>query len=75
MTRAARRYYRTILLAVGAMAVLVWAAMDQFGISRQEILQLFVGTLLAALAIIVFAALFALLWMGLRAILRRGDKD
>ena len=30
MSRANRRYYRTILLGIAAMGTLVWAAIDQF---------------------------------------------
>ena len=56
------------------MAVLVWAAMDQFGISRQEILELLVGTVLAVCLVITLAAGFALLWVMLRKIAQR-DRD
>lgn len=74
MSRANRRYYRTILLGLAAMAVLVWAAMDQFGISRQEILELLVATVLAVCLVITLAAGFALLWVMLRKIVQR-DRD
>lgn len=56
------------------MGVLIWAAMDQFGISRGEMAELFLGTLVAAAVIIVSAALIALLWVGLRRLLHRNDE-
>ena len=71
MSRASRRYYRTIVLAVLAMAALVWVAMEQFGISRQEMTGLFLGTVLVAAAVIASAAVMALLWITLRKLLRR----
>ena len=74
MSPASRRYYRTIVLAVLAMASLIWVAMDQFGISRQEMTELFLGTVLVAVLVIVCAAVITLLWVGLRKLLR-GDQD
>ena len=71
MSRASRRYYRTIILAVLAMAALVWVAMEQFGISRQEMTGLFLGTVLVAAAVIASAAVTAVLWISLRKLLRR----
>lgn len=71
MSRASRRYYRTIVLAVLAMAALVWVAMEQFGISRQEMTGLFLGTVLVAAAVIASAAVMAVLWITLRKVLRR----
>jgi hypothetical protein len=74
VTKASRRFYRTTLLGLAAMGVLIWAAMDQFGISRGEMTQLFVGTLVAAGVTIVLAGLMALLWVGLRKLLRRDEE-
>ena len=73
MNRATRRYYRTIVLAVLALASLIWVAMDQFGISRQEMTELFMGTVLIAVLVIICAAVLTLLWVGLRKLLRRGE--
>lgn len=74
MSRASRRYYRTILLAVLAMASLIWVAIEQFGISEREMTELFVGTVLIAVLVIFCAAIIAMLWIGLRKLLRR-DED
>jgi hypothetical protein len=71
---ASRRYYRTIVLAVLAMASLIWVAIDQFGISQREMTELFVGTVLVAVLVILCAAAAVLLWVGLRKLLRR-EKD
>ena len=74
MSGATRRYYRTIVLAVLAMAALIWVAMDQFGITRQEMTELFLGTVVAALVIILCAGAITLLWVGLRKLLRRDEE-
>lgn len=74
MSRARRRFYRTIILACLAMAALVWIAVDQFGITRQEITGLFSATLLVLVAVIVSAAGAALLWISLRNLWRRGRR-
>jgi hypothetical protein len=74
VSRASRRYYRTIVLAVLAMASLIWVAIDQFGISQREMTELFAGTVLIAVLVILCAAVVVLLWVGLRKLLRR-DED
>jgi hypothetical protein len=56
------------------MASLIWVAIDQFGISQREMTELFVGTVLIAVLVIICAALVVLLWVGLRKLLRR-DED
>ena len=71
MGKASRKYYRTILLGVAAMACLLWAAVDQFGVPWTEILDLMLATLLLAGMIILFAALVVGLWVGLRRVFRR----
>ena len=71
MSKANRRYYRTLFLGITAMAALVWVAMDQFGITRQEISQLFLGALLVVVVVIAAAALVVFLWVGLRKLLGR----
>ena len=75
MTKASRRFYRTILLGVTALAGMIWTAVDQFGISPQEMTKLFFGILWVVAGTIVAAALFAGLWIGLRKYLRRGKPD
>ena len=69
MSRARKRYYRTIVLGVLALATLLWAAVDQFGLSWEEMAELFLATLLVVGGVIVLAALVALLWVGLRRLL------
>ena len=73
MNRGGRRFYRTMVLGVLAMGALVWAAMDQFGISRQEMSEMFLATLLAVGLVICGAAVAVLLWIGLRTLLGRGE--
>ena len=74
MSRASRRYYRTIILACAAMAALVWVAVEQFGITLQEISELFVATLLVLAVVIIAAGAAALLWVVLRKLLRRDSR-
>ena len=69
MSRAQRRYLRTLILGIAAMATLVWAAVDQFDITWEEMRQLFVAVLVGALVVIALAALGAGLWMGIRRLL------
>ena len=75
MSKANRKYYRTIFLGTAAMATLVWAAVDQFGIPWQSMLELFYGILVVTAAIIVLAGLSAGLWIWLRKWLRDRDAD
>jgi hypothetical protein len=75
MSKASRRFYRTLLIGLAALGVLVWTAIDQFGISLQTMADLFLGTVWVAGSIIVCAALSAALWIGVRKLLRRGDLD
>lgn len=71
MSRAGRRYYRTIILGVAALASLVWVAVDQFGLSWDEMLELFLGTLMLVGAVIAVAGLFVGAWLGIRKLLRK----
>ncbi len=71
MTKAGRRYIRTLLLAVMAMAALLWAAVDLFDIPPEEIMTLFLATAVGAAGIIAAAALVVLLWIGLRKLIAR----
>jgi K+-sensing histidine kinase KdpD len=71
VSRGNRRFYRTLLLGIAALAALVWMAMDQFGISRGEIGQLFLGAVLAVGLVIGAAAAFMLLWVALRRLFFR----
>jgi len=71
LSRASRRFHRTLALGLVAMAALVWAAVDQFDISRGEVTGLLLSTLLAALVIIAMAGVFAAVWVGIRRVLRK----
>lgn len=75
MSKANRRFYRTLLLGLAALGVLIWTAAEQFGISQEEMTSLLLGTLLVAAGTIALAALCALVWIGLRKLLwQRGEK-
>jgi hypothetical protein len=70
-----RRYYRTILLGVAALAALVWVAVDQFGIPWGEMLELFLTTLLVLSVFIAAAGLLVGFWLGLRKLLHRDTRE
>jgi hypothetical protein len=71
MSRAQRRYLRTLLLGVAAMGTLIWAAVDQFGISWAEMRQLFLAIVIGVMLIIVVAALCVIVWQLVRRLSRR----
>jgi ABC-type transport system involved in cytochrome c biogenesis permease component len=77
MSKANRRYIRTIILAVAAMSSLIWAAIDLFGIDPQVMLDLFLATAIGAAGIIVAAGIVVALVVGLKKLarLRQGDRD
>jgi hypothetical protein len=73
MSRGPRRYYRTLAIGLFALGVLLWAAVEHFGVSYREIGELFLGTFWVVTGIIVLAAVFSGVWIGLRRWLRRRD--
>ena len=73
MGKATRKYYRTIILGIAAMGALVWAAVDQFGIPWEDMLDLLLVTLALVSVVIVAAAAVVGLWLGLSRILRKED--
>ena len=73
MARKGHKYYRTIFLGVAAMGALVWSAVDQFGISWEEMLDLLLVTVAVIAVVIGAAAITVALWIGLRSFLRKGD--
>jgi hypothetical protein len=74
LSKANRRFIRTVVLGVLAMSSLIWVATDQFGLSRQEMLSLFYATVIGAGVIIGFAAIGVTLLNVLRK-LRNQKRD
>ncbi len=66
MSKANRRFIRTVILGVLAMSSLIWVATDQFELSVEEMLNLFYAVAIGAGVIIVFAAIGVTLLNGLR---------
>ncbi len=66
MSRASRRFHRTLFLAIAAMGALVWVVVDQFEISRQELAVLATGAFMVVGAIIVCGAILAGVWVALK---------
>ncbi len=75
MSKPARRFVRTVLIGSFSLAALVWMAVDQFGIAREEIFELMLATGLVVLLVIAFAAVATLIWVALRKLLRRRGGD
>lgn len=70
-SRATRRFRRSMVLGIVCLAVLLWAAVDQFGVAPETVADLAIGSALGALLVIVAAALAVALWIGLRRLARR----
>ena len=71
MKKSSRKYYRTIFLGVAAMATLIWAAVDQFDIPWEEMLDLMLISVLMIGTVIVVAAVF----VGAVIVVRRLFED
>lgn len=71
MSKASRRYIRTIIFGVLAMSSLIWAAIDQFGISPEVMFDLFLATAIGTGAIILAAAIVVVLVAGLKKLAGR----
>lgn len=74
MSKANRRFIRTVILAVLGMSSLIWVAIDQFALSPDEMLNLFYATAIGAGIIIGFAAVVVTLLNVLRK-LRGKQRD
>lgn len=73
VSRASRRFYRSLFLTLAALGALVWVALDQFDVPRQEAAALLLGTLAVAASVILLAAVVTGAWIILRRWLRRRD--
>jgi len=71
VSKANRRYIRTLVLALLAMSTLIWAAIDQFGIAPREMMALFLATAIGAGGIILAAGTVVVIWIALRKLTRR----
>ncbi|MBN7798863.1 hypothetical protein [Parahaliea mediterranea] len=70
-SRATRRFRRSMVLGIACLAVLLWAAVDQFGVAPETVAELALGSAVGALVVIAAAALAVALWVGLRRLARR----
>jgi hypothetical protein len=71
VSKQGRRFFRTIVIGTFALAALVWMAMDQFGVERDEMLELLLVTAVVVGLVILVAACVAGLWIALRKVLGR----
>jgi hypothetical protein len=74
LSKANRRFIRTVILGVLAMSSLIWVAIDQFELSLEEMLTLLYATAIGAGVIIGFAAIVVTLLNVLRK-LRSQERD
>jgi len=68
-----RSFYRSLLVSLAALGVLVWVTLDQFDVPRREMVALLFGTLSVAAGVILLSALFAGVWITLRKWRSRGE--
>lgn len=73
--KGVRRSTRTVVLAIGAMALLPWAAVHQFGMPVAEFLRLLLGAVGALFVVILAAALTLLALVALRRLWERRDQS
>jgi hypothetical protein len=71
MSKANRRYLRSILMLVAAMGVMIWSAVDLFSIPIADMRALFIGTAVGVGAVIVTAAVILILVMALRRLITK----
>jgi len=69
------RFLRTLVISVFCLAALLWLAVGQFGVSPEELLELFFTAGLVVLLVIAMAGIAALLWVGLLKLLRGRRED
>ncbi len=72
MSKASRRFNRTLVLSVLSLAVLIWAAIRSFDISPEEMLTFLVGVMWVVAGVILLAGLCAALWVTLRRLFSGG---
>lgn len=72
MSKASRRFNRTLVLSVLSLAVLIWAAIRSFDISPEDMLTFLVGVMWVVAGVILLAGLFAALWVTLRRLFSGG---
>lgn len=70
MKKSARNYIRTIVIGTLSLAALVWLAVWRFRVDWAELLELLAVTGLLVVLVISVAASAALVWVGLRKLLR-----
>ncbi len=73
--RATRRFRRSVILGIACLATLIWAAVEQFDVDPRLMLDLGLATLAGSLVVIVLAALFVALMVGLRRLFAARPED
>lgn len=60
---------RTLVLGIAALGVLLWGAVSQFDLPREQVLASLLASVISLLLIIALAALAVALWMGIRRLI------
>lgn len=64
-----------MLLGIAMLGVLLWGAVSQFDIPRDQVLESLLATLMAFGVVIVLAALAVAVYVGLRRLISRHEDD
>lgn len=75
MSRSSRRFYRSLVLSLVALGVLVWVVFDQFDVPQREVLALVLASFTLVAATIVVAAVVSGLWIAVQRWRRRAHSD
>jgi membrane protein DedA with SNARE-associated domain len=70
-SKSTRRFRRSRVLGILCLAILLWTAVDQFGVAPETVAELALGSAIGVLLVILAAGVFVALWLGLRRLLRR----
>jgi formate-dependent nitrite reductase membrane component NrfD len=66
---------RTMLLGIAMLGVLLWGAVSQFDIPRNQVLESLLATLMAFGIVVVLAALAVAAYVGVRRLISRREND
>lgn len=75
MSKSSRRYYRSLIISLGSLGVLVWVVFDEFEVPREEVAALVFGTVGVMVAVILLAAICAGILIAIRRWSRRGREE
>ncbi|NQX89831.1 MAG: hypothetical protein HRT77_14335 [Halioglobus sp.] len=75
MSRTTRRFYRSLLLILLALAILVWIVFDQFDVPPEAVLAMVLGAVSMVGVTIIVAAVGVGLWIIVRKLTESDDSQ